>query len=88
LVESASWIWDGINNMLLATKSKRAKSVTTEQPATEEAAREEEDEQEEEEEDELELLQLLDWEVQMNDCASLGFKTTSNTRTRNCAALP
>ena len=46
MVESASWIWNGINNMLLATKSKRAKSLTTEQPATEEAHREEEDEQE------------------------------------------
>ena len=52
--------------MLLATKSKRAKSVTTEQPATEEAPREEE---EEEEEEEQELLH--DWEVQMNECASL-----------------
>ena len=50
MVESASWIWDGINNILLGTKSKRAKRVTTKQPVTEEAPREEEDEEEEEQE--------------------------------------
>jgi len=32
--------------LIICTKSKRAKSLTTEQPATEEAHREEEDEQE------------------------------------------
>ena len=91
--ESASWIWGGINDMLLATKSKRAKPVSTEQPTAEEAPLEEEEddneeEVEEEEEVEQELLQLLDWEVQMNECAYFGrYKTTSNTRIRNCAAL-
>lgn len=67
--ESASWIWDGINGMLSATKSKRAKSVTTEPTAEEAPPEEEEDNEEEEEEVEQELL--IDWEVQMNECVSL-----------------
>jgi len=32
--ESASWIWEGINDMLKATKSTRDKVVRTQQPTT------------------------------------------------------
>ncbi len=32
--ESASWTWEGINGMLKATKSMRAKVVRTQQPTT------------------------------------------------------
>ena len=69
--ESASWIWNGINDMLIATKSKRAKRVRTEQPTAEEAPLEEEEEDNEVEEEEVEQVLLLDWEEQMNECASL-----------------
>ena len=66
--ESATWIWEGINDMLKATKSKRAKYVRRQQPTTVETPQEEADEEEQEEEEEEELL---DWELQMNECASL-----------------
>jgi len=64
--ESASWIWEGIQDMLKATKSKRAKVVRTQQPTTVEAPEEEEDDEEQEEEE-----VLLDWELRMNECPSL-----------------
>ena len=65
--ESASWIWNGINDMLIATKSKRAKRVRTEQPTAEEAPLEEEEDDNEVEEEEVEQERLLDWEEQMNE---------------------
>ena len=62
--ESASWIWEEIQAMLKATKSKRAKVVRTQQPTTVEAPQEDDEEEREEE-------GLLDRELRMNECASL-----------------
>ena len=62
--ESASWTWEGINDIMLkATKSMRAKVVRTQQPTTVEAPQVEDDDEEQEEGEEEELLH---WELGMN----------------------
>jgi len=66
--ESASWIWEGINDMLKATKSTRDKVIRTQQLTTVETPQVEDDDEEQEEGEEEELL---DWELRMNECASL-----------------
>lgn len=45
MIESASWIWDGILDMLKATKSKLAKIVRIQQPTNVEAPQEDDEEQ-------------------------------------------
>ena len=57
--ESASWIWEGINDIFEGYK------IDTCQSSQDTVAEQEEDEEEQE------MEELLDWELRMNECASL-----------------
>ncbi len=51
MIESASWMWEGILDMLKGTKWKLVQVVRTQQPTTVEAPQEDEKKSSEEEEE-------------------------------------
>ncbi len=67
MIESASWMWEGILDMLKATKWKLVQVVRTQQPTTVEAPQEDEKKSSEEEEE------LLGQELRMNDAHQFEF---------------